>query len=159
MGSTARLQPYIDQLKTSIHAVQRELRQVDAALLHSLWCIPAYILEADDVGACWQAHEHAVRLSALHSSRLQLQQRLQHQQETIDRLLEQQKLLGKLSLQALLSKIALVALGASAFLLPQVHHMRHWLARSSYRSSPTQDYTDLACNFVDRHIGLCATAL
>jgi len=93
MGSRARLQPYVDQLKTSIQAMQRELRQT---------------------------HENAVRLSAVHASRVQLEQKQEEQQQLIDRLLEQQRLLGKFSVHELLGNVAVVALGATAMFLPHL---------------------------------------
>lgn len=96
MGNPARLQPYADQLQTWIQAMQRELRQ---------------------------EHTHRVRLSAVHASREAQQQQQQdiidEKQDTIDGLMAQQRQYGKLTLHELLGNVAVVALGATAALLPQ----------------------------------------
>ncbi|KAL1523180.1 hypothetical protein AB1Y20_018134 [Prymnesium parvum] len=90
MGSTERLQPYIDQLRISVQAMQRELKQ---------------------------AHERALRLSAVLASRAQLRDENEAQREFILMLLEKQETCKQFSLQELLGDVAVVALGASAALL------------------------------------------
>ena len=91
LGSRERLSPYVEQLRTSLHSMQRELKQ---------------------------AHEHAQRLSALHASQAQLRDEHAAQRTFIHDLLEKQKDSRQQRLQELIGNVAVVALGASTALLP-----------------------------------------
>ena len=93
MGTGARIQPYLEQLRSSVHAMERELRQ---------------------------AHEHASRVAALHASKARLAQENVAQRAAIDALLAQQQQSRAVRLQDLLGNVAIVALGASTALLPPV---------------------------------------
>eukprot|EP00966_Prymnesium_polylepis_P078799 1826386-Prymnesium_polylepis.1 len=91
LGSRERLQPYVDQLRTSLRAMERELAQ---------------------------AHGQATRLAALHASHAALRDEAATQRAFIADLLEQQKASRTVRLQELLANVAVVALGASSFMLP-----------------------------------------